>query len=356
MPSPTLTDVAKEAGVSYATADRVVNKRGNVADKSVRKVQDAVAKLGYVRDVAAARLSRGRRDQLAFVMPAGSNAFYRSMRAHLNAAAPHLQAQGVDIHIIDIPAFDVRGLCEALTGLVGAGFDGAAIVGLDSETLLTPLENLRNEGVELVALVSDLPKVAQAPFIGIDNERAGRTAARLIGLAHGGQAGTVQTIAGSLEARDHRDRLAGFETIIKRDFPKITLLETVFGRDEADNVYDLARKTRVEHQCLSAVYNAGAGNSGLIRALRDGPGPAPICVVHELTDASRQALRDNLVNFVIDQRADVEISNALSHLRTVIDAQPLPPCPISFRPSMCATTYPCHPEHPMKGPTHDRFL
>ena len=42
MTSPTLSDVARAAGVSYATADRVINNRGNVADKSIAKVREAV--------------------------------------------------------------------------------------------------------------------------------------------------------------------------------------------------------------------------------------------------------------------------------------------------------------------------
>ncbi len=53
----TLHDVAETAGVSYATVDRVVNRRGGVAHKSVVRVQDAIEKLGYVRDETAANPS-----------------------------------------------------------------------------------------------------------------------------------------------------------------------------------------------------------------------------------------------------------------------------------------------------------
>ncbi|WP_443070209.1 LacI family DNA-binding transcriptional regulator [Sulfitobacter sp.] len=48
---PTLHDVAAKAGVSYATAVRVLNRRARVSTKSVEKVRAAVAELGYVRNV-----------------------------------------------------------------------------------------------------------------------------------------------------------------------------------------------------------------------------------------------------------------------------------------------------------------
>ena len=43
----TLQDVARTAGVSLATVDRVVNRRDGVRGKTVARVEAALAKLGY---------------------------------------------------------------------------------------------------------------------------------------------------------------------------------------------------------------------------------------------------------------------------------------------------------------------
>ncbi|MDU6375701.1 MAG: LacI family DNA-binding transcriptional regulator, partial [Bradyrhizobium sp.] len=71
-PSPvraTLEDVARTAGVSLATVDRVINRREGVRAKTVARVEAAVAKLGYRADIAAARLARGQSFRFAFVLP-----------------------------------------------------------------------------------------------------------------------------------------------------------------------------------------------------------------------------------------------------------------------------------------------
>src|SRR5690606_5405926 len=72
---PTVNDIARVAGVSLATVDRVLNARPGVRSVTVEKVQRAIAELGYVRDTAAANLARRRVYNLLFVLPATDNEF-----------------------------------------------------------------------------------------------------------------------------------------------------------------------------------------------------------------------------------------------------------------------------------------
>jgi LacI family transcriptional regulator len=328
MKSPTLSDVAESAGVSYATADRVINKRGNVAQKSVRKVEEAVASIGYVRNVAAANLSRGRVYRLAFLLPTGRNAFFNRMRAHLAQVAEHLQSERVSVKVIEITAFSTEGLKNSLKTVEEGRFDGVAVVGLQNKELNAPLSRLREQGVAVIGLVSDLPLSSRAAYIGIDNAAAGRTAARLIGMSHGGQAGRIQLMAGSLDARDHEERLAGFHDVITEDFRELEMLPPIMTRDDASTVKAATESMLHAEPAITALYNIGAGNSGLISALEAHEGEAPICcVAHELTHHSRQALLDKTINVVIDQRPDVEINRAFAVLRALIDARDLPPMP-----------------------------
>lgn len=323
MHSPTLSDVAQAAGVSYATADRVINRRGNVAQKSIAKVQAAVTALGYVRNIAAANLSRGRVYRLAFLIPAGRTAFYANIRQIITTAAQHLSVDQISVEIIDVAAFAVDSLQRSITELASRDVDGVAIVGLQSPALTRPLHLLRQKGVAIVGLVSDLPEDSRAAYIGINNRAAGRTAARMVGLAHGGGPGRVKIFAGSLEARDHAERLAGFCEVMAEDFPDLDVLDPHITNDDAGVLRSHAQIT----PDITALYNVGAGNSGLIAALRGGPAKRPFCVVHELVPHARQALVDRHVDLVIDQRPDIEIMRAFTVLRALIDDQPPPPMP-----------------------------
>ena len=327
MSGPTLSDVAQAAGVSYATADRVLNNRGNVAQKSIDKVRDAVARLGYVRNVAAANLSRKRVYRLAFLIPSGANAFFNRIRKHIYETASHLTAESVTVEVIDVSAFSVDALQECLGNLTGDDFDGIAIVGLQSKELEKPLAKLRARGVAVISLVSDVPTNSRSVYVGIDNVTAGRMAARLTGIAHAGRAGTVQTFVGALDARDHAERLQGFRDVIAADFPNLDVLEPIVTKDDATVLFEAVGSVLKSHDPVTGLYNVGAGNVGLINAIRTAGDGRPFCMIHELVAHSRQALLDGHVDFVIDQRPDVEVSRTFAILRALIDERDLPPLP-----------------------------
>ena len=79
MAKPTVHDIAKEAGVSLATVDRVLNSRPGVREQTVDRVRQAVERLGYVRDINAANLARQRRYRFVFLLPEGKSQFLDSL-------------------------------------------------------------------------------------------------------------------------------------------------------------------------------------------------------------------------------------------------------------------------------------
>src|SRR5947209_18887534 len=67
-PRPTLADVARSAGVSSATASRVINGFAKVRPETRRQVEDAIVNLGYVRQRATRLNDRRPTRSVAFVV------------------------------------------------------------------------------------------------------------------------------------------------------------------------------------------------------------------------------------------------------------------------------------------------
>ena len=65
----TIRDVAKKAHVSTATVSRVLNNSPAVSQETRRRVQEAIQKLDYQPNPAARRLSAGRTNTIAVVLP-----------------------------------------------------------------------------------------------------------------------------------------------------------------------------------------------------------------------------------------------------------------------------------------------
>ena len=80
-------DVARQAGVSLATVDRVLNGRPGVRPETAEKVEEAIRALDFRRDLSASLLARARDLRVIFLIPDGSNEFMASLRRRHRAAA-----------------------------------------------------------------------------------------------------------------------------------------------------------------------------------------------------------------------------------------------------------------------------
>ena len=83
--APTLTDVAKKAGVSTATVSRCLNTPDRVAKRTRDKVEDAIAMLGYTPNFGARVMASKRTYTIGAIIPTMENAiFARGLQAFQN--------------------------------------------------------------------------------------------------------------------------------------------------------------------------------------------------------------------------------------------------------------------------------
>ena len=93
----TIADVAKYAGVSTATAGRVVGGYGNVSEKSREKVLKAVKELNYRPNVVAQSLRRNTTNTIAVILGSIKNnycnkliyAIEKEAQKHINQTNKH---------------------------------------------------------------------------------------------------------------------------------------------------------------------------------------------------------------------------------------------------------------------------
>lgn len=317
---PTVHDIAAHAGVSLATVDRVLNGRAGVRPAMKAKVEAAVKALGFVRDVAAANLAKGRVYAFAFILPANDNSFMLNLRAEVQAAAERGQRERMSIAVRDVPAFDPAALVAVLDRVLDEGLDGVAFVAVDAPEVRAAADRLVEAGVAVVTLVSDLSASRRAHFAGIDNAAAGRTAGTLMGRFLGSRPGLVLPLAGSMMVRDHRERLEGFTAVMGERFGSRAILPVIEGRDDPAETERLVKQAIAAHQGIAGIYSAGAGNRGLIRALLGLPREQrPVVILHELTAATREALSQDLIDAVLNQDAGHEVRSALRVLKARAD-------------------------------------
>jgi LacI family transcriptional regulator len=247
------------------------------------------------------------------------------LRKEIADAVQRSGLERTDIRILDVPPFDAEALSHTLESLLADPPAGIAVVAVDAPEVHAAIGRLREHGLAVVTLVSDLPGSGRDHFAGVDNIAAGRTAGSLMGRFLGGRQGTIAVLAGSMRVGDHRDRLTGFSERLLEINPELVILPVMESQDDPAIVYDLLSDQLRRAPDPAGIYNLGAGNRGLIRTLRERDPAAhrPVVIAHELTPFTREALTADLIDAVLNQDPGHEVRSAIRVLKAKADGVPV---------------------------------
>jgi LacI family transcriptional regulator len=311
----TLVDIAKEAGVSSATVDRVLNDRPGVRMRTREIVLETAHRLGYIGDGHLRSARKQASLTFDFVLPAGTNSFMDELRLQLDWQGN--QAAGIASRVHLIEGFNPLTLADKLRELEGRS-SGVGVVGLDHPAVREAIRSLVRSGVPVITLLSDIHHVPRVGYVGIDNRSAGRLAGYLVGRLLGPGKHKVALFAGSLSYRGHEEREMGFRHILAEEFRNLEVIDLTEVRDDTERAYKAARTHLEAHPDIAAIYNIGAGNRGIARALEEkGLARSMIFVGHELTPHTKQFLLSGVMDVAIDQNARVEAREAIAQLALI---------------------------------------
>ena len=303
---PKLEEIARIAGVSKATVDRVLNNRTGVQQHTRLHVIKVMESLSGESSGAGGRL------RLDFVLPGGHNAFIADLAQHLARQAA--QRGDVEVHVHRVEAIEPERIAATLDGLKDMT-SGVGLIGLDSPLVRESVRRLIAGGVTVLTMVSDISHVGRISYVGIDNRAAGRLAGYLIGRFLPGAKGKVALIAGALAYRGHEEREMGFRHILRERFPDMEIVAPPEVREDPDRAYGEVRRLLDQYPDLLAIYCIGAGGEGVGRALVEtGRGQSVVFIGHDLTDYTRAYLLDGVMDAVVDQNARVEARDSIDRL------------------------------------------
>jgi DNA-binding LacI/PurR family transcriptional regulator len=206
---PTLEEVAARAGVSRATASRVLRGASNVSEQARTAVLSAAADISYAPNRAARALVTGRSDSVAFLVAETedrlfSDPFFLGM---LRAAQTVIAKAGLQL-VFTVAATEDEHR-RFLHYAAGGHVDGVLVLSLHGRDQLP--EELESHAVP--AVLSGRPLVGgdRLYFVDSDNAGGGRLATEHL-LAAGRR--TIATITGPLDMCAGQDRLAGYRAAL----------------------------------------------------------------------------------------------------------------------------------------------
>jgi LacI family transcriptional regulator, galactose operon repressor len=201
----TIKDVARLSGVSPMTVSRVINGSEGVRPETRRRVEQAIAELGYVPSRLARGLSRQRTGTLAVIVPDVANPFFTMV---VRASEEVARRGGYRVILCDTRA-DLSIERDVVEELIAHRVEGIVIAPV-SDGSATHLRRLARFRVPCVLVDRTLPEVESDAVVGDSVAGAQRLVEHLIELGHN----RIGLIVESDEVSTARDRRRGYEAAL----------------------------------------------------------------------------------------------------------------------------------------------
>jgi len=317
----TIKDIARLAGVSIGTVDRVLHNRGRVSDKTRDRINSIIKETGFQLDLMASRLKQKISISYGVIMPQleQDSGYWGLCADGFAEAEKDLTPLGVSIHYFYFDRFDKDNIRQVIAQAEASSCSGYIIA-----PVAPPLfEEAIQSGVlgkNIILFDSDLPGIQTRAaletfaYVGLDDFGSGQLAGKLLHLLMERE---QQVVVVDISENDYhlKERIRGFCQYMAdlghhQVFP-------VVGRDtdQLDQAKALIEPYfQGKESTLPALFVPNATTHLYVSAL-EALGFTGVKVVgYDVVSQNAQMVREEKIQFILSQRPNIQAFMALQNL------------------------------------------
>ncbi|WP_319475944.1 substrate-binding domain-containing protein [Marispirochaeta aestuarii] len=317
----TIKDIARLAGVSIGTVDRVLHNRGRVAEATKSRILGIIRDTGFKPNLFASNLAQSRNYRIGVLTPGPDqdSGFWQLPHRGMQTAAEELSAFSLELLFHCFDRFSPDSFRTAAEELLTDTPDGILLAPILPE----PAEEFARklpEDLPLCCFDSDLPEMHKLTYIGQDPRMSGRLAAKLMRMLVPPEMETVIIQAVNLD--DHiRGREEGFRSYYPKD-KKPPVLEEVH-LDSKDTCFAFLDSLFSRNPGIGGFFVANASVHRVAEYLSQ-HGRTDIALIgYDLIPRNREYLEQGIIDFLISQRPETQGYLGIQTLFRALNRQPV---------------------------------
>lgn len=298
----TINEIARIAGVSRGTVDRVIHNRGKVKPEIQQRIEEIIRETGFSPNLAASALKRSANGlQLGAILPPLTNSFYVDVLKGFQSAAEHYAQYGVTLSIVQLTELTLDEQYCTAWSLLDQGLDGLILSALNTPFMTDYINHLADE-IPVVTYNTDFTNSSRLCFVGQDHIQAGRTAGNLLCNSLR-RPGSILPLISYENILAHTRRVDGLRAVLPRCPVDVRLLPAVETAESDEVAYDVVTNWLHKQTDLTCIYVAGGGQIGAADALADsGRANEIMMFCHDLLPKTIEHLKSGVVDYTIGQQ------------------------------------------------------
>lgn len=251
----TIKDIARMAGVSAGTVDRVLHNRGDVSAASLEKVRKVLDEISYQPNMFAIGLAAKKRYSIVCIIPYYiAYDYWYAVAGGIDRAAQELAPYNVTVSYLHYLHADEASYSQACTQVLGEECDAVLLAPNFREETLKLTSALEQKGTPYAFIDFNIEQTHALCYIGQDSRMSGYIAAKIL-MQHFKQGQELALFLNNQKQSpaeiQMQRRLEGFMQYLTENHVGLTVHDVLLDKKDAD----ANRRTldRFFDQCPQAV-------------------------------------------------------------------------------------------------------
>jgi LacI family transcriptional regulator len=324
-----IKDIARLAGISIGTVDRVLHDRGEVAEKTSEKVKQILKETNYSPNVMAKVLKSRKGYHLVSLLPepANDNSFWEKHSAGIDRAIEELDLFHLTLTKVTFDMFNEEDFQKKTKNVLKLKPDGILLAPIFKSESIAFCSHLNEIKIPFVFVDGFVENTDFLAYIGEDIFRSGRVAGQLTDMVTPEKSDIlIVNIARNIKNVHHlNNRIHGFLTYFENSgFNKGEKINITIPDPSSESVKTTIKIAFENNPKIGSIFISGS-KSYLIASYLQEKGVKSINLIgYDLLDKNVKYLKSGIIKFLIGQRPEEQTYKAVKKLFEFLSLNKIP--------------------------------
>lgn len=316
----TIIDVARKAGVSKGTVDRVVHNRGDVSKKSAEKVRKAIEELNYQPNLYASLLASRKARVIACLLPKFEKGdYWEKLHSGFLQGEEAISSLNIQTQVFLYDQYSPESFNTVAAEMLATSPAGVILQPFFRNDSMVLAEKLRTLGIPFVFVDTKIEDTGYFAYYGMPMYKSGRLCAFL--LTERLEADEVTDIAIVRVNRDKSrrsdptmERRAGFMDYIEAYYPECRIHQVFINANDPGQIKSVMEDFAQEHPDIKLLVMFNSRIKLLSDFLASHPVPGRRVIGFDDLELNVEAVKKDLVTILISEHIEDQTKLAVTTL------------------------------------------